>query len=277
MRARDGSPRPAPRWVPIALLLAVSAWALPVSAGLMNPATPFDQVLNLWPAPSAPQLARRPGAGPALVVLQHGLWRSRWSLWRLERALRAHGYDVLNCGYDSTRGTIQEHAAVLAREIARWRAQHPGDPPLAFIGHSLGGLVIRAYLARPDAAPAQACVFLGTPQRGASLVEMRRSWALFQYLMGDLAALQLSPLDPIHRELPVPPVPCATVIGARGTPEGWNRDIPGDDDGTVAVAEARLPAAADELVVRMGHTRLSFADEPILAVLQFLAHGRFDH
>jgi pimeloyl-ACP methyl ester carboxylesterase len=256
------------------LLLLACAWVIPVSVGAMNPSRPFDDLLNLWPAPADAASVRTEQPRP-LVVLQHGLWRSSASLGRLERALRAHGYDVVNPTYPSTAARIEQHADALAVSIDAWCREHRRPADAYFVGHSLGGLVIRAYLARPDALPARACVFLGTPQRGASLVEQRRQWLLFRILMGDLAALELSPLDPIHDRLPVPAVPCGTIAGARGTVDGWNPAIPGDDDGTVAVAEARLPGATDAIELRMGHTRLSFADEPILQVLHFLAHGRF--
>lgn len=256
----------------VALLIA---YLLAVFAAGMNPSTPFDWVINRWPVPRHEGLRSDPSQR-TLVVLQHGLWRSAESLGRLERALEVHGYEVLNFSYPSTEATIQEHAVRLERRLEEHLSQ--GAPPdrIAFVGHSMGGLVIRSYLERPSARAAWTCLFIATPQRGARLAERRAELWLFDLLMGRRAARQLIPGDAIYGELG--PVPCeriGVIAGARGDGEGWNGDVPGDDDGTVALSEALLTEATDTVVLELGHTRISLADPCIRQVLHFLARGRF--
>ena len=67
------------------------------------------------------------------------------------------------------------------------------------------------------------------------------------------------------------------IIGSSGEPEGHNEDIPGDDDGTVAVREAHLAGEDDSVTLPLGHTRLSFDDRMIHQVLHFLKNRRFAH
>jgi alpha-beta hydrolase superfamily lysophospholipase len=239
----------------------------------MQPAVPFDVALNLWPAPPVEESLRAQPAGkPRLVVLQHGLWRSPWSLWRLERALAAHGYAVLNPGYPSTRARIEQHAERLRDAIEAWVRANGAPEEIAFVGHSLGGLVIEEYLRRPDARAPVRCVYIATPHRGAVLCDLRKHWWLFRLLMGTDAALQLSPGDPFHQQ-PLPFVErSGAIVGSIG--EG-NTSIPGDDDGTVAVGEAQLAGAADTVMLPFGHTGIAAADATIGQVLRFLHDGRF--
>lgn len=235
-------------------------------------AWPFDAAINLLPSPVDAALRAPADGGVRVVVLQHGLFRTSASMARLERALRAHGYEPLNVGYPSTRGGVDAHADRLAAAIAARRAAGP-VAGWAFVGHSMGGLVVAEALRRADAVRPWAVVTLGTPHRGAVLADLRKRWFLFRWAMGDEAAFELSPGHPRHAR----PWPAACPLGAIAgeLPGDGHAAIPGPDDGTVGVAEALPAAAIARLVLPLGHTRLSFADAAIAAVLHFLARGSF--
>jgi hypothetical protein len=253
------------------ILWLTLAYGIAVACG-MQAALPFDVVYTLGSAVPAGDDAPPADGRRRLVVLQHGLFRSCWSLARIERSLRAAGYEVLNPDCPSTKARVQDHAARLHAAIeAAYAAGRPVDE-LCFVAHSLGGLVVEEYLRRPDARTPAACVYLAVPHRGAVLADLRKHWWLFQLVMGDQAAAQLSPGDPIH-EQPIPvPCPSGTVVGTRG--EG-NGSIPGDDDGTVAVGEATFPDATDSVVLPVSHTSITIDGEVIAQVLSFLRHKRF--
>jgi len=254
--------------------LTVAALALAFGGGVLAGAPvawPFDAATNVLPYPFDPGL-RAPAGGARVVVLQHGLFRTAASLSRLERALRAHGYEPLNVGYPSTCGGIAAHADRLAAAIAARRAAGP-VADWAFVGHSMGGLVIAEVLRRADAVRPWAVVTIGTPHRGAVLADLRKRWFLFRWAIGDEAAFELSPGHARHAR----PWPADCPLGAIAgqLPGDGHAAIPGPDDGTVGVAEALPAAAAARLVLPLGHTRLSFADATIAATLTFLARGSF--
>lgn len=286
MRAPSPDPRPADgsrlrRWgkrLGVGTLSALGIYLFVVGFGWMNPSVPFDVLLNLGDASPRPGLRAPADGRERLVVLQHGLWRSAASLRRLERALEQHGYRVLNESYPSTSGTLEQHAARLRETLESAIEEMPRPPDeLYLVGHSMGGLVMQAYLARPDARVPDACVYIATPHRGAVLCDLRKDWIWFRLLMGDEAALQLSPGDAFHRrEIPMP-CPVGTVVGGLGNGEGFHSSIPGDDDGTVAVAEARLEGETDCVRIPVGHTRITVDERVIRQVLHFLRHLRFEH
>jgi triacylglycerol lipase len=261
------------RWLRRLVWAVVSA-AVVFGAGVLlrwPVAYPFDLLLAIGEVAAAPELAAVAAAGPRVVVLQHGLLRTPWSLQRLARCLRQHGYEVLDPGYPSTDGRIEAHAERLAQAIAARQRQGPVQE-WSFVGHSMGGLVIQQYLRRVDHVLPAACVYLGTPHRGAILADLRRHWFLCRWTMGDGAAEQLSPRDLLHR-LPIPYLDrSGAVVGDRGD---GNPAIPGPDDGTVAVAEATLPGALAVTTLPVGHTALTTAVASQKAVLQFLRHRTF--
>lgn len=267
----DGRPgRRRRRWLAVLLL---TPYPLAVGGG-MEPSIPFDWALNLGDAAVAPALRAKADGRRRVVVLQHGLWRSPEALARLERALQAAGYATLNPGYPSRSCTIEAAANLLRDAVERELAAGPADVELAFVAHSLGGLVVQEYLRQPQTRAPFACVYIGVPHRGAVLCDLRKHWWPFPLLMGTAAALQLSPGDPFHRQ-PIPFVDrSGAIVGDRGA---GNAAIPGDDDGTVACSEATLAGAKDVVHLPHGHTAIATADATVQQVLTFLRDGRFAH
>ena len=256
----------------IALLVAFGVGAL-----LRAPVCyPFDYLWNMRGAyiadtAEADEL-RAPKDGKVRVVfLQHGLWRTPMALDRLERTLRHNGYEVVNKGYPSTEDYLEGHAERLRDAVEARYAQGKVDE-VAFVGHSMGGLVIHEYLRRDDAREPSACIYIATPQRGAILAAKRRHWFLFEMLMGKKAAGQLATTDKFHDQAIPFVARSGTIVGDIG--EG-NSSIPGRDDGTVGVGEATFEGAAASVRVPYGHTRILVTDLVLRHVLHFLAKGDF--
>lgn len=218
-----------------------------------------------------PPLAKR------VVIVTHGLFGTRRFLHRMEAYLAQHGdFEVLTWGYASTRGAIEDHAQALASMI---RALD-GVEEISFVAHSMGGLVVRSYLASggdklPDPR-IRRLVMLGTPNQGSALA---RLWAdsggPFGFLAGP-AARQLShEWEATAARFAVPCCEFGILAGGRGDGVGWHHGIPGDDDGMVGVAETRLEGAADDRVLPLTHRRLMCDPEAMQCTLRFLEFGSF--
>lgn len=80
------------------------------------------------------------------VVLLHGIFRTHRSMRGLAKFLEKNGYTILNINYPSTRQSIEEIARHIHPAIDEFSENIAGK--LHFIGYSMGGLVIRAYLHR---------------------------------------------------------------------------------------------------------------------------------
>jgi hypothetical protein len=209
----------------------------------------------------------------ANVVLLHGLGRSPDSMRALARGLAAQGYAVHNLGYPSRDATLAELAEGLADEIERC-CQDP-DVPLHFVTHSMGGILLRSLL-DGDRRPGNLgrVVMLAPPNQGSEWVDELRGRALFR--LAGPAAAELGTDD---RSAPRRLGPVDFELGVLAGNRSWNPLgswlIPGADDGTVAVAHARVAGMRDFRVVPTSHHRILRDRRALREVVYFLEHGRF--
>ncbi|MBI4576100.1 MAG: alpha/beta fold hydrolase [Planctomycetes bacterium] len=211
-------------------------------------------------------------SGERVCVLLHGAVRTRWSLWRLERALGRAGYRTVNETYPSLRRGIPELASSLAALLVdRLAGAEPAE--LSFVTHSMGALVARHYLSRQRPPAPGRVVMLAPPSTGSSLARALAANPVARLLVPRTLEA-LSP-DGDARSCGAPDRPFGIIAGSRGDPRGYNPLIAGDDDGIVGVEEARLDGAADFLLLPHVHTFIMNFEDTIGQVLHFLEHGRF--
>ncbi|KPK55220.1 MAG: hypothetical protein AMJ63_00060 [Myxococcales bacterium SG8_38_1] len=191
-----------------------------------------------------------------LVVLLHGLGRTRHSLARMDRALTNAGFTTLRLGYPSMRQPIEQHAAAVAKRLD----EIPTPNKLSFVTHSLGGLVVRQLctLDAPWRAAMSRIVMLAPPNRGASLASALDKGGVLRGVMGPSYG-QIA--EGFAKTLPVPDVPFAIFAG----------DVPGvPGDGLLTVEETRLEGSAEHHVVPVIHTFIMNHPEVIRGTTAFL-------
>ncbi len=208
-----------------------------------------------------------------LVLLVHGILRSTGTFSALEKALIGTGFDAVAISYPSSRSTIEEHAAGLARLLDRQQ----GTETVSFVTHSMGGLVVRHLLARDGAwkrrIEVQRVVMIAPPNRGSAIARLLEDVPAYRLVYG-AAGQQLTPQEVAR--IPALDYPFAIIAGGKGDGGGFNPLLPGDDDGTVRLEETRLEGAKDFLVVHEIHASISNHRETIRATINFLKHGRFE-
>ncbi len=217
------------------------------------------------------QLRLPPLSGP-VVILAHGIIRSSKSFSSMQSRLEEAGYLVVPFDYPSTRVTIPQAADYL-REVIESLS---GVSDIHFVVHSMGGLVVRAYLGRTADHPdprLRRMVMIGVPNLGARLANIVRDQPLFRTIFGPSGQQLVEDPAGIIARLPTPPFEFAVIAGSRGDPAGYNPLLPGDDDAVVSVEATRLPGATDFLTVRGLHSLLPSHPQVIDAAVRFLATG----
>ncbi len=208
-----------------------------------------------------------------LVLLVHGILRSTGTFSALEKALIGTGFDAVAISYPSSRSTIEEHADGLARLLDR----QEGSETVSFVTHSMGGLVVRYLLARDGAwkrrIKVHRVVMIAPPNRGSAIARLLEDVPAYRLIFG-AAGQQLAPQEAAR--VPMLDHPFAIIAGGKSDDSGFNPLLPGDDDGTVRLAETRLEGAQDFLVVPEIHALISSHQNTIRATINFLKHGKFE-
>jgi pimeloyl-ACP methyl ester carboxylesterase len=201
------------------------------------------------------------------VILIHGVWMRAFSLLLLRRRLREAGFHTELFDYASVMLGNERSVERLGRRI---RAQRSARVHL--VGHSLGGLVALRSLAQLGAPLQGNIVCLGSPLNGSAVARRVAGWpGGTRILGGSLRAL----CDGLPAQAPES-VKVGVIAGTRAMGLGQLAGVFQEpNDGTVAVAETRWPAATEHCEVDTSHTGLVVSREAAELTVRFLRGGRF--
>ena len=204
-----------------------------------------------------------------IVLFVHGMGRTSLSGWRLLLRLRRAGLKTTTFGYSVTFKNFDAIGARLRTRIALLAA----TDDYIVIGHSLGGVLLRAALNSlpPGSALPRHVYLLGSPVLASRIATRLKNNGLFRALTGDCGQL-LGSADRMNAIGP-PAVPATGIVGTRGIANRFG--IFGDEvnDGLVSVSEVSAPWLTRCVQVPVFHTLLPSSALVAKIILQDIAQN----
>jgi len=217
-----------------------------------------------------------PAATPnECVILLHGLGRTALSMQTMKRSLEGNGYLVANVDYPSRDHKIEVLAPLAIEDGLDRCGENSGISTVHFVTHSLGGILVRVYVADNAIANLGRVVMLAPPNQGSEAVDEMVGIPGFDWLNGP-AGYQLGKGPesvPLH--LGMPDFDFAVIAGDRTIDPITSAMLPDPDDGRVSVSDTRLEGMRDFVVVPASHAMIMQDREVIRLVMNYLARGSF--
>lgn len=204
-------------------------------------------------------------AGTRRVVLLHGLWMPGASMQWFASKLAAAGFAPEIFAYHS----VADGPDTAVPRLVELLAATPAD----IVAHSLGGLIALQALHEAPSLGVHRVVCLGSPLTGSGAATGMLRWAPAAAMLGRSAALLQHGVDGWAGGAEVGVVAGCVPHGLGALLAAFD----GDHDGTVAVAETRLPGLADHVVIEASHSGLLFSAEAVDQAAAFLRTGHFQH
>ena len=207
------------------------------------------------------------------IICLHGIWMPGVELMFLKHRLQSqHGFQCEMFTYPSVNGTLDENAQLLADFVLKQNFEE-----VHLIGHSLGGVLALRMLAMHSEMPVARVICLGSPLCGSRAATVLRAHDLGKVILGKTLSegvVEESASDwatdaTTQHEVGIIAGTISLGIGRIVT------KFEGENDGTVAVAETRLPGAKDHIRLPVTHTGLVMSKVVVDQSANFLRRGEF--
>jgi len=210
------------------------------------------------------------------VVLLHGMLRNYKCMSHIAEELGKAGFIVLNFAYPAKKYGIE----ILATHfLKKYVQKHCTDPKkkIHFVGHSLGGIVIRKYLQDFPSLRAGRVVMIASPNHGSEVATFLKDNAFFKWLCGptlkELGAHNTSYVNTklkqkVNFDLGV-------IAGNKSINPLSILLFKEENDGMVSVQNTRVLNMKDHIVFNCWHMGLIKDEYAIKQTKHFLLFGRF--
>lgn len=209
------------------------------------------------------------------VILLHGICGTSHSMTKMQRALMNAGYTVWNVGYPSRTALIPKLADdAIGRALTKCRQN--GATRIDFVAHSMGGILVRSYLAGHSVPELGRVVMLAPPNQGSEIVDKLGGLRLFKWINGPAGNELGTDKDSLPNQLGPANFPLGIIAGDRSI--NWIASlflIPGPDDGRVSVKRARLEGMTDFIVIHATHPFIVRNNGAIRQTIAYLQNGKF--
>ena len=213
-------------------------------------------------------------ANDNLVVLIHGYNKDESDMVHLRTNLTDLGYDCIVINLPTRFGTIDDCNQVLHSKLSKMLPTMTEQLKVHFVGHSMGGLIIRSYLANNSFPNLGRCVLIAPPNKGTKLADLaHKFFPPVSKVFKPLSSLKTNSTQiskPINS-----PCPEIGVIAGNKSNLLLGILLPNENDGRVEVDSTKLEGMKDFIVKRYGHKEIHHKYDIAILIDNFLRNGSF--
>ncbi|MEM7650895.1 MAG: alpha/beta fold hydrolase [Pseudomonadota bacterium] len=207
-----------------------------------------------------------------LVILLHGILRSKTDMLMLDKFLEKNGYDTLNILYPSREMSLEDLTNFVAEKIGDNK-----NRKLHFVTHSMGGLIARYFIATHKPKNLGRVVMLSPPNTGSEFADFLHDNEIlgpaFRKIFGPAGSQLKTDYQHIDGDITYP-------LGIIAGSSSINPLAPwvlkdGDHDGIVPVERTKIEGMTDHIVIPTTHTFMMFNPKVMEQTLYFLKYEKF--
>lgn len=210
------------------------------------------------------------------VVCVHAFLRSYQSLKTIGHKLEKE-YDVFIWNYETRKFTLEQHADHLIRLLKKIAELKPGVP-INFVTHSIGGVIVRVALARPD-CPEEAkhgkAILMAPPNAGSTLARRYCRVLIVRWVFGGKLGRQLLTYSP-QKMLNIAKMPDSVdvlILSGNKSSKFLPFKMDKENDGKVCTAETCLNTPHTLYVINANHTYIITDKKSLFIMEAFLKQG----
>lgn len=202
-----------------------------------------------------------------IVILLHGLGRSRISMKKIARELNAKGLQTISIGY-YTMGTLDE----LSMNFKQILESLDKVNDISIITHSLGAIIYRNYLKENSDKRIKKVIMMAPPNHGSKIASVLEKNNFTNKFTPNVFTKLITGKNSYCSKLPKPPSPFLIIAGTRKNTIGFPpmfKLVEEDNDGVVTVETTKLKGGQFKKI-HVSHTFIMNNDKTIKTVLKFL-------
>ncbi len=210
-----------------------------------------------------------------MVILLHGILRSKHDMLLLSNLLKKHGYATLNILYPSREHNLEDLSDFVDKKITE-SPDYTEKIKINFVTHSMGGLIARYYITRKKPDNLGKVVMLGPPNTGSEfadwLSDTKILSPIFKAVFGPASEQLRTDYPHIDGDITYP---LGVIAGNRSINPLAPWVLDGEHDGVVPVERTKIEGMIDHIIIPATHSFMMFNNDVMEQTLYFLKNSRF--
>lgn len=207
-----------------------------------------------------------------LVILVHGFNNDESDMFPLKRHLEGLGYEAVTINLPLRFSALEECISLFENQFQQ--IDYECFERIHFVGYSMGGLIVRSFLANNTVSKLGRCVLIATPNKGTKLADLcDKLLKPVVQIYQPLKSLKTSSIN-IGKPMNTPQ-PDIGVIAGNTSKHFWGVFLDGENDGRVEVESVKYDEMIDFIIRPYGHKEIHHQPEIGDLVDLFLRTGKF--